>query len=394
MDAATQTLAPHEHLKGALKTLRDALHKRTLNIEKLTNSIVKAESEQDHIHKGCKVKAQITIPAVASKHPEFLRLYKGLQVVQSANNHEYRTKSTACFTHELRINCLLQKIERANLLFGHLVHEVGQYQISYYRHTHQREHAPDLDRPPKSDTDLAILAVYKLIGSLDHEAQQCLALNSSILQQCFINDQGPVSPANTNPLDKAAITETRSQMLRYIKVITVVHYLGEDAVATHKSAAAKVTKQMERAKADSKINKLQTAMNAVAGDQPTNNRTLETAVLRIQNRKKKADERKAKKRKQHQDTAAPQPNKQAKAPKPSGPNNNGRSTNEPPKRQPPERKATAKNPAAARPKPGAPTNPNPNQRKGNQPNTNNTNTRRGSRGSRKIKDKQPPQGSS
>jgi hypothetical protein len=393
-EEATRTLAPKAELQDALITLRDALHKRTLNLEKITNSIVKAETEQDHIHKGCKVKAQITIPAAASKRPEFLRLYKGLQGVQSANNHEYRTKSTACFTHELRISCLLQKIERADLLFGNLVHEVGQYQISYYRHTHQRDHAPDLDKPPKSDIDLAIIAVFQLIGSLDHEAQQYLDLNSSTLEQCFITDQGQVNAANMNPLDQAAITETRHQMLRYIKVITVVHYLGENAVATHKSAAAKVTKQMERAKADTKMNKLHKALNAAAEDLPTNNSTLETAVLRINHKKKKAEEKKAKKRKQHQEeAAASQPNKQAKAPRPSGQNKKGRTTNVPPnkapvKRAPPKGKATAKNPAVPRPKPATPTNPNPTQKKGNLDNTNHSGTRRGSRGSKK---KNPPQ---
>jgi hypothetical protein len=280
-EEATQTLTPQKQLQDALHKIRTSIYGCSLALDKYNTSIAKLEENPYFVHKSVRTKVSFRVPFGSTNYPNLQPLYDGIQTELSTLNEEYRKRGTQLIQQGLRITRFQCRIDRLKLLCSQLINDVAIYHVSFYKKENNHKHVLDPHNPPKKNEDLAIFAVFSLLGTLDLETLAFLDLNRSACECIFLGEHTPPTYQELNTLDKESVDYTLHNMLGYIKVITVRYYEQQIDILRKRNAEAAVIAEIEEAKARDAMGAINSSINKAAAALPKDRETLKDAVIDI-----------------------------------------------------------------------------------------------------------------
>jgi hypothetical protein len=161
-------LIPLEQLKPKLINLRKAMQGASVTMDKAAASFKWVQDQPHHTHKCGDIRPVFQVPFGATNYPDsFKRLHEHINTQLEAKADTFRKEATDLIHKGHGIMCLQYKLDRINILFTHIVDEIGQYHTAYYRArftdpTDKRDH-----KTIPNDKAITITAIHTLLLHLD-----------------------------------------------------------------------------------------------------------------------------------------------------------------------------------------------------------------------------------
>jgi hypothetical protein len=268
---AIEPLEPQEQMKTRTALFRAQMQGVSLVYDNCANNYTRIDDNKDFIHKSVQILTPVYhIPAGAHNYKNnLLPLYKKVNNALAEQTDHFKREATKIIHQGHRIKRFQLKLDRTNLLFRHLVTELGQFHIAVYRATVAKD-----DKSILSDHDLARYAVRDLIKlTLDLEMLEYLDINRTQLLEIF-DASYPPNPTKLYGADAQAVNATRNLMVTYIKACTVTHYKKAKEIKKHTTAMATVAAKMERATSTAAMASTEEALKKQAPAFPKNPKAL------------------------------------------------------------------------------------------------------------------------
>ena len=274
---AIETLEPQQQMKTKTALFRAQMQGVSLVYDNCSTNYARIDNNKSFIHRSVQIQAPTYhIPAGATNYKNnLLPLYLRVNDALAQCAETFKQEATKIIHTGHRIKRFQLKLDRINLLFRHLVNELGQFHAAVYRATN-----PTVTKSLFTDEDLARLAVRDLIKlMLDLETLEYLDINRTQLLEVF-DASYPPKATKIYGIDAQAVNFTRNTIMLYLKACTVTHYKRAKPQKTHTTAMATVAAKMERATATAAMSSTTEALKTQAPAFPQNPKALTDLITK------------------------------------------------------------------------------------------------------------------
>jgi hypothetical protein len=242
LDKATETLEPHEHFLKKIRDMKNHMNGFTKAFEGTKKALAKADGNPNFIYKSVNIKPAYNKPSEAARYPAINTIFDTLTSEFDTLTVDYRKAATKILTTGQRAKLFMIRLERVNILFTtHLTNILGPLHSFSYR-TYNNITPTEAS---KSDRDLAVVGIRRLLDKLDLDMLEYLDINREPLIKDYETAHQPAKYTTLIEQDKATADYVTDTILGYLKAATCCIHNELSAEQLRAQAKAKIIAKIE-----------------------------------------------------------------------------------------------------------------------------------------------------
>ena len=280
LEKATETLKPLEQMRTRVTHFKNTMNGATINFEKCKTSYAMTDGP-NFVYKAARTHVKLEIEYGTNQYPTTLEpMFKTCAARVDELNSKFQKDQTEVMHEAHRLAVFKRRLDRANILHTHLVHQLGRFHAAYYRTKHNlRQPNTTAEDEQKLCVKLAITADLALLNKLDLDMLKYLDMNRDTLIDNFISAYSPSNYNNLEQHEKDTVDYICNTILSYIKPATCLHSSKKQEQQLETRAEAIVAAEMESDTARQAHAAVDKALRQQ--DMPKDNKSFHNAVVGI-----------------------------------------------------------------------------------------------------------------